>query len=48
MANHALLSVVQLWNYGYSVTLMIDGVTIIDKKGKAILKGQHDTGTGFW
>jgi hypothetical protein len=28
MANHYLLSVVQMWNEGYYVTFRIDGVTI--------------------
>jgi hypothetical protein len=48
MENHSLLSVVQLCNEGYYVTLKIDGVTIYNSTEKAILKGQRDLNTGLW
>jgi hypothetical protein len=48
MANNSLLSVGQLCNAGYSVTFKIDGVAIINNKGKVILKCQRDAGTGLW
>jgi hypothetical protein len=48
MANNSLLSVGQLCNEGYHVTFKIDGVTIFNSGGKAILKGKRDLGTGLW
>jgi hypothetical protein len=40
MANHDLLSVCQMSNEEYVVTFRIDGVTIHNYAGKAILKWQ--------
>jgi hypothetical protein len=48
MANNSLLSVGQLCNEGYYVTFKLDGVTIFNSKGHAILKGVRDLGTGLW
>jgi hypothetical protein len=48
MANDSLLSVEKLRNEGYSVTLIIDKVTIFNKIGKEILKGLRDLDTGLW
>jgi hypothetical protein len=48
MVNNSLLSVRQLCNEGYSVTFKIDGVTIFNKIGKEILKGNRDLDTGLW
>jgi hypothetical protein len=48
MANHYLLSVGQMCNEGYYVTFRIDGVTIYNPTGKAILKGERDFNTGLW
>jgi hypothetical protein len=48
MENNSFLSVGQVCNEGYYVTLKIDGVTIFNYEGKAILKGHRDLGTGLW
>jgi hypothetical protein len=48
MANNSLLSVGKLCNEGYYVTFKLDGVTIFNSKGHAILKGVRDLGTGLW
>jgi hypothetical protein len=48
MVNHSLISVGQLCNESYCVTFRIDGVTIYNCAGKAILKGQWDLNTGLW
>jgi hypothetical protein len=48
MVNNPLLSVRKLCNEGYYVTFKIDGVTIFNSEGKAILKGLRDSGTGLW
>jgi hypothetical protein len=48
MANHSLLSVGKLCNEGYYTTLRIDGVTLYNSTGKAILKVQRDLNTGLW
>jgi hypothetical protein len=48
MANYSLLSVGQLYNEGYNFTFKIDGITIFNDVGKAIMKGYRDLGTGFW
>jgi hypothetical protein len=48
MANNSLLSVRQLCNEGYSVTFKIYGVTIFNRIGKEILKGNRDLDTGLW
>ena len=48
MANNSLLSVGQLCNEGYYVTFKLDGVTIFNSKGHAILKGVRYLGTGLW
>jgi hypothetical protein len=45
MANNSFLSVGQLCNEGYSVTFIIDNVTIFNKIGKEILKGNRDLDT---
>jgi hypothetical protein len=42
MANNSLLSVGQLCNEGYYVTFNLDGVTIFNSRGHAILKGVRD------
>jgi hypothetical protein len=39
MANHALLSVGQLCNEGYTVTFRIESVTIYNSQGIQILRG---------
>jgi hypothetical protein len=43
-----LLSVGQLYNKGYYATFKIDGVSIFNSAGKAILKGHSDLCTGLW
>jgi hypothetical protein len=48
MANNSLLSVGQLCNECYYVTFKLDGVTIFNSRGHAILKGVRDLGTGLW
>jgi hypothetical protein len=48
IANNSLISVGQLCNEGYSVTFTIDNVTIFNKIGKEILKGNRDLDTGLW
>jgi hypothetical protein len=48
MENNYFLSVGQLCNEGYYVTFRIDGVTIYNSAGKALLKGQRDLNTGLW
>jgi hypothetical protein len=48
MVNNSLLSVGQLFNEGYYVTLQLDGVTIFNSIGHAILKGVRDLGTVLW
>jgi hypothetical protein len=48
MANNSLLSVGQLCNEDYYVTFKLDGVTIFNSRGHAILKGVRDLGTGLW
>jgi hypothetical protein len=48
MKNHYFLSVGQMCNEGYYVTFRIDGITIYNSAGKAILKGQRDLNTGLW
>jgi hypothetical protein len=48
MANKSLLSVGKLCNEGYSVTFKIDCVTIFNKIGNKILKGNRDLDTGLW
>jgi hypothetical protein len=48
MTNNSLLSVGQLCNEGYYVTFKLDGVTIFNSRGHAVLKGVRDLGTGLW
>jgi hypothetical protein len=48
MAKNSLLSVEKLCNEGYSVTFTIDNITIFNKIGKEILKGNRDLDTGLW
>jgi hypothetical protein len=48
MENHSLLSVGQLCNKGYTVTLRIESVTIYNSQGIQILKGARDLDTGLW
>jgi hypothetical protein len=48
MANHYFLSVGHMCNEGYYVTFRIDGVTIYNSAGNAILKGQRYLKTGLW
>jgi hypothetical protein len=48
MANNSFLSVRQLCIEGYSVTFTIDNVTILNKIGNEILKGNRDLDTGLW
>jgi hypothetical protein len=48
LENNSLLSVGQVLNEGYSVTFTIDDVTIFNKIGKEILKGDRDMDTVFW
>jgi hypothetical protein len=48
MANHSSLSVGQLCNEGYYVTLRIDAVIIYNSAGKPILKGKIDLNTRLW
>jgi hypothetical protein len=47
MANNSLLSVGQLCNESYYVTFRLEGVTIFNSGGQAILKGVRDLGTGL-
>jgi hypothetical protein len=48
MANHSLLSVGQLCNEGYTVTLRNKLVTICNFQELQILKGARDLDTGLW
>jgi hypothetical protein len=48
MAKQSLLSVGQMCNKGYYITLRIGGVKIYNSTEKAILKGQRDLNTGLW
>jgi hypothetical protein len=48
MADNSLLSVGQLCNEGYSFTFTIDNVTIFNKIGKEILKGNIYLDAGLW
>jgi hypothetical protein len=48
MVNTSLLSVGQLYNEGYYVTFRLDGVTIFNSIGHAILKGVRDLVRGLW
>jgi hypothetical protein len=48
MANHSLLSVGQLCNEGYIVTIRNASVTICDSKEFQILSGPRDLDTGLW
>jgi hypothetical protein len=48
MVNNSLLLVEKLYNEGYSVTFTIDDITIFNKIGKEILKGNRDLDTGLW
>jgi hypothetical protein len=48
MANHYLLSVVQLCDEGYIVTFKQASVTICDSKKSQILSGPRDLNTGLW
>jgi hypothetical protein len=48
MANHSLLSVVQLCNEGYSVTFKINAVAIYNPAGVQALRGARDLNTGIW
>jgi hypothetical protein len=45
MANNSLLYVGQLCNEGYYVTFKLDGVTLFNSRGHAILKCVRDLGT---
>jgi hypothetical protein len=48
MENNSLLSVGQLCNEGYSVTFTTHNITIFNKIGKEILKGNIDLDTRLW
>jgi hypothetical protein len=48
MINNSLLSVGKLCSEGYSVTFKIDGIFILNRIGKEILKGKRDLDTGLW
>jgi hypothetical protein len=48
MTNPYFISVGQLCYKGYCITFRIDGVTIYNSAGNAILKGQRDLNTGLW
>jgi hypothetical protein len=48
MVNNSLLSVGQLCNECYYVTFRLEGVTIFNPSGRAILKGVRDLCTGLW
>jgi hypothetical protein len=48
MANHSLLSVVQLCDEGYIVTFKQAEVTICDSRNSQILSGPRDFNTGLW
>jgi hypothetical protein len=48
MANHSLLSVRQLCDEGYIVTLKQASVTICDSEKSQILSGPRDLNTGLW
>jgi hypothetical protein len=48
MANHSLLSVGQLCNKGYIVTLKHASVTVCDSQKSQILSGPQDLDTGLW
>jgi hypothetical protein len=48
MANHSLLSVGQLYNVGYIVTLKNASVTICNPQEFQILSGARDLDTGLW
>jgi hypothetical protein len=47
-ANHSLLSVGQVYDEGYIVTLKQTSVTICDSKKSQILSGPRDLTTGLW
>jgi hypothetical protein len=48
MANHSLLSVVQLCDEVYIVTFKQAAVTICDPENSQILSGPRDLNTGLW
>jgi hypothetical protein len=48
LSNNSLLSVGKLCNEGYSITFTTDKITIFNKIGKEILKGNRDLDTGLW
>jgi hypothetical protein len=48
MAHHSLLSVGQLYDEGYIVTLRQDTVTICNSKSSELLSGPRDDTTGLW
>jgi hypothetical protein len=48
MSNHSLLSVRQLCDEGYIVTLKQDTVTICNSGSSKILSGPHNMNTGLW
>jgi hypothetical protein len=48
MANHFLLSVVQLYNKGYIVTFKQDTVTICNSGSSHLLSGPRDVNTRLW
>jgi deoxyxylulose-5-phosphate synthase len=48
MGNQSLLSVGQLCNEGYSVTIRINAVTIYNSREVQVSKGARDLDTGLW
>jgi hypothetical protein len=48
MANHSLLSVLQLCDEGYIVTFKQASVTICNSEKSQILSGPRDLNTGLW
>jgi hypothetical protein len=48
MANHSLLSVGQLCNEGYIVTLKNASVTVCNSQEFQIMSGPQDLDTGLW
>jgi hypothetical protein len=48
MAHHSLLSVGQLCDEGYIVTLRRDTVTICNSENSKLLNGPRDETTGLW
>jgi hypothetical protein len=48
MANHSLLSVGQLYDEGYIVTLKNASVTVCNSQKSQILSGPRDLDTGLW